>query len=179
MRRFVLVAGACIVSLAATPAVPQLEAARSVRAPESRKEIVAVFFGTSGTSQAFANFDLASKVRTSLQGRVRQLQRGVVLRGVSLEPIIEDGLKDLQTLGRFDEMSLGGNWMNPEVVRFLGPQMGRNLPDSYIPQVILLEREVWARGDTMSVTPEHEIGRLRGAKEIRDWVVAGTPITPR
>ncbi len=94
------------------------------------------------------------------------------------EPTPEGGVQHLALLGSFDEISVGGNWTNSSVIRYLGPTIGQDRTTS-IPQVVLLAREVSQLGDTvLQVGPEHEIGRFIGIGAIESWVARGA-ILPR
>jgi hypothetical protein len=93
-----------------------------------------------------------------------------------LEPSVEGGLRHLALLGAFDEVSLGGNWTNSAVVRYLGSDMSDH-QRALIPQVVLLEREVRRDGPEMLVVgPERELGRYIGAARIAAWVRNGAPL---
>jgi hypothetical protein len=139
-------------------------------------EVVAVYFGTTGTdsqtgvSKVLADMSAAVRRQTATSGR------GFLLRGVSLEPSVEDAVRHLSSLAAFDEVSAGGNWTNSAVVRYLGGNEGR-VSDAGIPTLVLLEREVRSEGDRfLQVGPEHEIARYRGLDKIVGWVNAGAPL---
>ena len=102
--------------------------------------------------------------------------RRVILRGVSLEPSVDGGIRHMARAGVFDEVSLGGNWTNSSAVRYLGSDMS-DTSRAAIPQVILLEREVRRDGGRgLVVGPEHEIGRYIGIDKINSWLEHGAPL---
>jgi len=78
--------------------------------------------------------------------------------------------------GVFDEGSLGGNWTNSSVVRYLGADMS-DTSRAASPQVILLEREVRRDGGRgLRIWPEREIGRYVGIDKTNSWLEHGAPL---
>lgn len=152
-------------------------AASNMRSPKRssvKREIIAVYLGTSGTDSGM--IETVRDMRVALARQTSTTGRNLVLHGVSLEPTVEDGIRHLSIFGAFDEVSLGGNWTNSAVVRYLGPDMS-NHSRALIPQVVLLEREVQNDGsENLVVGVEREIGRHVGAKDITSWVRSGAPL---
>jgi hypothetical protein len=155
--------GVSATSFQATPVAP----------PVVTKEVIAVYLGTIGTDGATAG--AIRDMKPLLARQVAASGREFVSRGVSLEPVVEAGIQQLARLGPFDEISVGDNWTNSSVVRYLGPTIGSDR-DSGIPQVILLEREVTREPSRLQISPEREIARFRGADEIDVWVKRGAPL---
>jgi hypothetical protein len=115
-------------------------------------------------------------MKSALHRQATSSGRRFISRGVSLEPSIEGGLRHLALFGPFDEVSLGGNWTNSAVVRYLGGDMS-NHDRAVIPQVVVLEREVQQDGrESLQVGPEREIGRYMGTDKISGWVRTGAPL---
>ena len=156
-------------------------AATSVRArstPAPAREIIAVYLGTEGTDAQSGMVPAVRDMKTALTRQAAASGRRFISRGVSLEASVDAGLRHLALLGAFDEVSVGGNWTNSAVVRYLGGNFGAGT-GATIPQVVLLEREVQLVGDTsLVVGPEKEIGRYKGTGEIAAWVRRGAPIAP-
>ena len=156
-------------AIAAT--VPRIAAAqRSV----VRREIVAIYFGTIGTDSMFM-MPIVRNMKTGLARQASESGRRVIVRGVSLEPSVEASARHLGYFGIFDEESLGGNWTNPEVVRYLGPNFDTTRT-SGIPQVVVVERQVTDYRYRLEVGPEREIARFVGTKDVEDWVHRGAPL---
>jgi hypothetical protein len=149
---------------------------RSSSAPVVTREVIAVYLGTEGTDARSGMVQAVRDMRTALQRQAASSGRHFISRGVSLEPSVEGGLRHLALLGAFDEVSLGGNWTNSSVVRYLGSDMSDH-QRAVIPQVVLLEREVRQDGKEMLlVGPEREIGRFIGADQIASWVRTGAQL---
>src|SRR5262249_53276864 len=117
-----------------------------------------------------------SDMRVAVRRQTASLGRGFVMRGVSLEPTVETGVRHLSQLGYFDEVSAGGNWSNSAAVRYLGGSDGR-VSNGAIPTLVLLQREVTSEGDSfLQIGPERELARYVGVDKIAGWVRAGAPL---
>jgi hypothetical protein len=139
-------------------------------------EVVMVFVATStcrashekGFPDVFERVKVAAGRRAAAEGK-----RFRVI-GVALDSHPEVGLALLQRFGKFDELSVGGNWMNQDVVRFVW----RDMPfRPSVPQVVLLEREIVKGKTSVRVSADRELRRLTGTEEIRRWGEAGAPFT--
>ena len=158
--------------LATTGATSRRSAAPLV----TTREIIAVYLGTEGTDARSGMVDVVRDMKSALKQQAASSGRTFVSRGVSLAPSVEGGIRHLALFGPFDEVSLGGNWTNSAVVRYLGGDMS-NQQRAAIPQVIVLERDVQRDGGSMLlVGPEREIARYIGGNKIADWVRSGTPL---
>jgi hypothetical protein len=104
-------------------------------------EVIAVYVGSPGTDSVTGMARVLGDMGTALRRQTASSGRGLIMRGVSIEPSVEGGIRHLSHLGAFDEVSVGGNWTNSAVVRYLGVSDGR-VSDSPIPELILLERTV-------------------------------------
>lgn len=149
---------------------------RASRAPTVTREVIAVYLGTEGTDLRSGMVDAVRNMKAALERQAQSSGRHFIARGVSLEGSVVEGLHHLEALGAFDEISVGGNWTNSSVVRYLGADMGDH-QRALIPQVVLLEREVRSAGAaSLVVGPEKELGRFVGVRDIADWVKNGAPL---
>jgi hypothetical protein len=139
-------------------------------------EVIAVYLGTEGTDARSGMTAIVPRMNAALSKQAAATKRQFVSHGVSLEPSVRGGLTHLALLGSFDEVSVGGNWTNSAVIRYLGPTYGGENPKAVIPQVVLLERAVRRDSITMQVGPERELGRYVGIDEISAWVRRGAPL---
>jgi hypothetical protein len=140
--------------------------------PAVTREVIAVYVGAEGTDGGMTA--VVADMRSAL---ARQATAGgfrFIARGVSIEPSVQGGLRHLARLGTFDEVSVGGNWGNSAVVRYLGGETRDSL--KRIPQVVLLERESRVDEHTIDFGPEREIGRYIGIDVIDAWVRRGAPV---
>jgi hypothetical protein len=173
MTRYLLVtlgaavtaAGLTLSAMAFRPATP----------PEVTREVIAVYVGTVGTDQQSGMISAVRDMKSALARQATATGRRFVSRGVSIEPSVEAGLAHLNLLGSFEEVSVGGNWTNSAVVRYLGPDFS-DTSKAVIPQVILLERHVAVVDAMLDVGPEREIGRYIGTSAISAWVRRGAPL---
>jgi hypothetical protein len=134
-------------------------------------EVIVVYLGVAGVDGAMIG--VADTIRLAASRRIAGSGRHLILRGVSLDPEIADGVRDLATVGTFDEINVGGNWTNSAVVHYLGGDMGRAYSKASVPQVIVLEREVDNQITALHVGPEHELARYIGTTEIWNWARHG------
>ncbi|HEV8448284.1 MAG TPA: hypothetical protein VGQ44_15745 [Gemmatimonadaceae bacterium] len=138
-------------------------------------EFIVVYVGVEGVDHAMKG--LADTVRLAAARRLVGPGQQLVLRGVSLDPDVATGMRDLALVGSFNEVSLGGNWTNSSVVHYLGGDFGRAYERASVPQVIVLERDVDNQITALYVGPEHEIARYIGTKDIWDWAKGGAPFS--
>jgi hypothetical protein len=148
---------------------------RGTSSPVVTREVIAVYLGTMGTDTGSGMIDAVFEMKVALAKQAGRSGREFVSRGVSLEPSVQGGMRHLALLGFFDEVSVGGNWTNSAVVRYLGPTLGQSRR-SGIPQVVVLEREVLRNDTTYQISPEREIARYVGTDEIGAWVRQGAPL---
>jgi len=175
MRRLRVVAGAGLI-VGLLTAVAFAPAATSATAPAVRHEVIAVYLGARGTDEQSGMVQAVKDMRDLLTKQAVSTNRRFILRGVSLEPTVEEGLQDLSLFGKFDEVSVGGNWTNSAVVRYIGTRFD-SAQASGIPQVVLLERDVTEGGpSSLTVSPEREIARYVGTRDIDTWVRRGAPL---
>ena len=138
----------------------------------ARREIIAIYFGTLGTDEESGMTAKVPAMKAAIQTQASQKNFDFRSLGVSLEPSVEDGIRDLALLGPFDQVSVGGNWSNEMVLRYLGARTDRK--HAMIPQILLLERMVDMDG--VSVGAERVRARYTGVKEISTWVDGGAAI---
>ena len=142
-------------------------------------EVIAVYVGSIGTDSLTGMTQVLNDMGNAVRRQTASSGRGFLMRGVSIEPSVEDGIRHLSRLAHFDEISVGGNWTNSAVVRYLGVNNGR-VSDSPIPELILVEREVRSDNSRMlQVGPERELARLVGLDRIKQWVSSGAPLPAR
>jgi hypothetical protein len=137
------------------------------------RQIIAVYLGTEGTDAGMVT--IVRDMKAALSHQTAATNREFIARGVSLDPSVDGGIRHLALLGPFDEIAVGGNWTNSAVIRYLGGDIGATRSTA-IPQLVLLERDVNQAGERLQVSPEREIARFVGTKEIGDWVHRGAPL---
>lgn len=92
--------------------------------------------------------------------------------GVSDDWSIERGLKKLQTMGPFDEIIVGRNWLNTGIESFVTDLGG--VPG--VPQLFLGVREISTDTIPFEYGAFRELLRLVGRSALMQWVEAGCPI---
>jgi hypothetical protein len=139
-------------------------------------ELVAVFVLS---SNCFASRDeemprLVEEVKQSLKEASTLNAHEFRAVAVGVDPTPEASWSLIQTMGRFDEVILGGGWLNHGMLSYVweghaGP------PD--VPQIVLVRRGLRRMSDGLyGVTDAEVLGRFVGFGEIRRWVYAGAPV---
>lgn len=122
------------------------------------------------------------EVRDSLQRTQGKTFAHTSVIGVAIDDDLQAGVRYLQGFrGRrtsFDELSIGGSWLN-EIVTSLVWRDG--LATAEVPQVVLVERRVDARGypGNIAVRRDSMLLRVVGREDVIAWVNAGTPLAFR
>ncbi|MEO8635600.1 MAG: hypothetical protein ABI587_10035 [Gemmatimonadales bacterium] len=126
-------------------------------------------------------------------GDIRQAMRSaygssyakVSVVGIALDDDLDTGLRFLAKLGKgrldwsFDQVAVGGSWLNEEVVRFVWRE---GVARAASPQVIVVERAVDTKSylsmSTIGVQGDRLIANLVGSEQILQWVAAGLTLNP-
>ena len=90
--------------------------------------------------------------------------------GVSMDEDARRGFDWLRSVGRFDEVDIGGNWLNSDVVNLIWAVPAA---PPVIPQIILIERRIHRTSQPASrltVTDVHVVKRAVGLDHISNWV---------
>ena len=125
-------------------------------------------------------------IRT-IRARMRSMHGGAYAQvstiGVALDKDIDAGLRFLSKLGEgkpsgaFDQIVVGGSWLNEQIVRFVWRE---RVTEARLPQVLVIERPVntqsylltyriGVEGDTVVANPG-------GMAEIITWLKQGAPL---
>jgi hypothetical protein len=171
MSRTMLATGLAVFAIVASGAAahPGKSANATVR-----HDLIAVYIGSEGTDAQSGLIQALHNMRALLERQAATSGKRLIVRGVSTEATVDDGIRHLGALGRFDEISAGDNWTNSAVVRYLGRDIGG--ARTAIPRLVLLERAVEMAPDHLAIGEEHEIARYSGAREIAAWVERGAPL---
>jgi len=137
------------------------------------RQLVVVYVGGSETVR---EPEFAAAVRDMKPLLARQAaQRGVPLSiiGVSLDWEVEKSYARLQSMGAWDEVVLGNNWINVGAQHYLWRR-----PDGKpnTPQVIVFERTITTQQNTIQFGDERRLAGFVGPIEIGEWVRNGAPL---
>jgi hypothetical protein len=137
---------------------------------------VVVFFVAAAFSRGSSAPGLREAIRSLHQKLQAEAERqGLALEfvGVSLDWIVEDGIRFLRAYGPFDEMVVGGNWLNLAAIEYVW----RDSPGvPTIPQIVLVRRRIDPGPSTIGVGPDHVVGRFVGVEQIIEWAGRSTHI---
>jgi hypothetical protein len=179
----VLVSGASALAAAALPAqavpLPGVAPDSGEYAPRhalpNGRQLVVVYVGMTGCG-ASRDPELKRAVRRMKPLVARQadsLGRALSIAGVALDWQPDSGAAYLRSLGMWDEMVVGNNWVNLGAERYIwGEQGGR----PSIPQVIVYERTVRPAKSRIAFGLARRLGRYVGTEEIIGWVERGAPL---
>ena len=103
--------------------------------------------------------------------------------GVALDTNVAAGLKFLSDLGNgtpggaFDQISVGGSWLNEQAVRFF---WRKQAAVAAIPQIVVIERQVdtgsYLSESAIRVQDDAVVATPRGHEAILAWLDQGTPL---
>lgn len=138
------------------------------------RQIVAVYLGAS-TCVPCLRPEVKAAVRSmkslvAAQARLRGASFAAI--GVANDWSPATGMTFLEPLGAFDQLVIGGNWMNVAIERFLLRDRESELS---MPQVLIVERTV-RLGDRVTISEPIVIHRVIGGDAIPAWVAAGAPL---
>lgn len=120
-----------------------------------------------------------SQIRDSLRASIGEAFARVAVIGVTIDDDLNAGIEYLQDLGPsngvFDEVSVGGGWLN----QFITSMVWRDgVASPEVPQVLLFRRQVDASGFPrhIDVQPDSLVLRIAGRDELIRWVSNGAPL---
>ena len=131
-------------------------AARPVNEPTSHytartgTQLLVIFFGSSncGASELPGFKEAMTTMRRVVGGRAAVQGFRPFFIGVAAEKSLNAGLRFLNAMGQFDEIVVGGDWMNEEAVRYFW----RDIPGrASLPQIVVVRRSVRSAPRTMLV----------------------------
>jgi len=138
-------------------------------------QIQVVLIGSAGcgASRQPAFVSAFRQIRARFEQLRGQTGMHVSFVGVALDRVIEDGLAFLSELGPFDQVSVGGDWLNDEAVRFLW----RDLPGAGgIPQVLVVRRSLLKTSTWYRLGRDAVVLRKVGIEALSAWAMAGAPV---
>ncbi len=138
----------------------------------SGKEIVVVLIGSQscGASKVPAFLEAMDTLRVLLQVRSGREGFRFSITGVALDWSPAVGLAFLESLGDFDEIIVGRNWLNTGALRYVW----KDIPGpASLPQVLVLERDVEVGPAGVTLRTERPMARVVGTDRIIEWVRAG------
>jgi hypothetical protein len=141
----------------------------------SGRQLVVVYVGMTGCG-ASRDPELKRAVRRMKPLVARQadsLGRALSIAGVALDWEADSGAAYLRSLGMWDEMVVGNNWVNLGAERYVWREEGGR---PAIPQVLVYERSVTPAKRGIVFSPARRLGRYLGTEEIVGWVERGAPL---
>lgn len=125
-------------------------------------------------------------IRT-LRAQMRSVHGGsyahVSVVGVALDADLDAGLKFLSDLGdgkpggAFDQVIVGGSWLNEHIVRFVWRD---RVAQAGVPQVIVIERPIdaasYVLNSTIAVQDDKVVANPFGTRELVRWIRRGMPL---
>jgi hypothetical protein len=115
---------------------------------------------------------LVDEARVATRRFARRAGYHFVGIGVALDWVVDDGVRKLSKLGDFDEVIVGGNWMNTGIRLFVGTRG----PELTIPQIVVFLQERTVSREGVEAGPLRELRRVVGLPEMMAWKDAGHPI---
>jgi hypothetical protein len=141
------------------------------------RELVGVLIATSDCGGT-RNPDFVPAVRAmkaELARRAAAQGKGLRLVGVAMDDKVSDGMMLLNRIGPFDEISVGGNWLNSNAVAYVWRSSDRS---AAVPQWVVLERDVAVTPEAITVAPDRVVAIVAGADRMRAWIRASQNEVP-
>lgn len=93
--------------------------------------------------------------------------------GVAVDDDVQDAWNFLRGIGNFDELVVGGGWLNLGAARYIWSGS-----DGYatVPQILIVARIVESMTGSVRLSEEVYGSKLIGAAKIMDWVSKGAPL---
>lgn len=136
-----------------------------------------------GWSNRPATMRAASEIRSRLRNTHGSQYAAVTVIGVAIDKEITAGLDFLAKIekwssgGAFDQVIVGGSWLNEELVRLLWREA---LVEGSTPQVLLIERQVgtdrYLQDWTLQLGPDRVVANPSGTNEILAWLRDSLPL---
>lgn len=148
--------------------------ASNTGALSSGPEIAVVFLVSSncGASKTPGFASAFESLRDSVTARAQREGARTRMIGVAVDPTVGDGLDVLEQFGHFDEITLGGGWLNVASQKYM---WGRFAGKAGVPQVLILQRRLHIQGSDFRVAEETFVIRKVGTDELLAWAHAGFP----
>lgn len=143
-------------------------------ASRTGKEVLMILVGASfcGAQRKPGFPQLVEDAKLSLQRHATASGRQFRALAVSLDWKTSDALAFLRAFGEFDQISVGGNWLNEGAIRYVW----RDMPgEPVVPQILVVEREV-EKGDAITVRGERLVKRVLGTDQIEAWIRSGAAL---
>jgi hypothetical protein len=147
--------------------------------PSSGPEVVMAFVGSPncGFSTDPEVAQLIREAAACLRERATSLEASLVSVGVSPVWIPGEGWRYLERIMNFDEVVIGRNWLNSEIVDLAWAHSNARVAT---PQIIVYKQRVVLSSESetgrTSISREAPTVRVTGKDEIGPWVEAGCPL---
>ncbi|MBY0493041.1 MAG: hypothetical protein K2Y23_02385 [Cyanobacteria bacterium] len=122
-------------------------------------------------------------IRPQLRTKYGDTYAQITVVAVDMDQDLDAGLRFLSELGggspgnAFDQIVLGGLWLNEQLVRFIWRE---NVTEALTPQIVLVEPPVDAStypvDFKLGVQADKVIAKKKGASEIKKWLSDGAPL---
>ncbi|UCD24381.1 MAG: hypothetical protein JSW51_00225 [Gemmatimonadota bacterium] len=144
----------------------------------SDQQILLLFFGAASCGSSNVNWlpEIVDSAKVALLQRARAAGMSFAAMGVAVDWEVKKGMQFLQSFGEFDEISVGYNWANSIVRKYMFEEY-TGLPAT--PQVILVQRFLHvatAEEDYVTATDIQLLLREVGTGNIKRWFDNGMPI---
>lgn len=136
-----------------------------------------------GWSKQPGVMEAMGEVRARLRERYKDSFARVSVVGVAIDDSVDAGLHFLSELGSgnpggaFDQVVVGGSWLNEQVVRFVWREA---ISEAATPQVIVVARrvntEAYLTESLIAVQDDQLVANPSGGAEILRWMQEGVPL---
>lgn len=136
-----------------------------------------------GWSSRPATMEAVGSIRDKMRSAHGVSYAQISVVGVALDRDLDAGLAFLSDLGKgepdgaFDQIMVGGSWLNEQIVRFVWRE---GITEAASPQVVVIERPVntesYLATSTIAVQSDRLLLNAIGSIEIMLWIDQGVPL---
>ena len=136
---------------------------------------VVVYIGSTGCgfSRDSSLKDAVRRMKPLVARQAATANRALSLNGIALDWSADSGYTYLKSLGPWDEVTVGNNWVNLGATHFVWQAAAGR---ASIPQVVVVQRTIHALDRRIDISPDMPLRQIVGVDSIVAWVNAGAPI---
>ena len=155
------------------PTLPQQDSA--VYSPKLQlpagPQVVVVYIGTTycGASRDAELKAAIRRMKPLIARQADSLHVALSITGVALDWPADSGVAYLKSLGAWDEMIVGNNWVNLGAEHFIWRETNVR---ANIPQVVIYHRDVRPGKEGITFGPSRRAVRIIGVQPVIEWVNA-------
>jgi hypothetical protein len=136
-------------------------------------QLLVVYVGNSAAGTLPELSAAVRRMKPLLAQQATSRGKALSIAGVALDWMPDSGYVYLKSLGNWDEMVTGNNWVSLAAVDLIWHDRGVK---PSLPQVLVYERTVHPAGSAIAVSPRRLLRSITGIEDIIRWVDGGAQL---